>query len=397
MIEKMIFNMLAIVLFIVIFFIMARRNDTNYVAILILEAIGIGVNFVELNFQEFGGIAVKIIEYLLAIVIPIAVLIAEKKDFKYSELFSIVKAKFYILTGKNELARKALIDLVSKYPNSYMGRKALAKIYEEQKDYENAVIEYYRAADIKKEDFNSHYKVAELFIKVKKYNEAENALNGLLKEKPDFYDASNLLGDLLYEQKRFKEAIGVYMEALRYYPDDYYLYYSLGMIYVGLNDFQNANMCYSKAAELNSRLYNAYYTLGQLSMIANDLDEAERYFTESLYEETEPDSYYELARIYMLKGDKEKAITFVQKTIELNIKFLDIAKKEPLFIPIKQYLVEPEIKKEPEEILTEKEIEIKKKLINMAGIVEKIGFKQREEKRENDLLKEKNDKIKYKE
>ena len=396
MVEKIIFNLLAIALFIVIFFIMAKRNDTNYVSILFLEAIGIGINFIELNFYITENLLMKIIEYILAIIIPIVILILEKKKINYSEALFIAKAKYWKMRNQYSKARTSLVNLVTKYPTSYIGRIELAKIYEELENYENAIVEYYRAVDIKKDDYTSNYKIAELMIKVDKQNEAEETLNELLKKKPDFYDASDLLGDMLYNQKRYKEAINIYMAALRYYPEDYYLYYNLGMVYIGLNDFQNAHTCYAKAAELNSNWYNAYYTLGQLSLIANDLDEAERYFAESLYGETEADSYYELARIYMLRGEKEKAITFIEKAFETNIKYLEIAKKEPIFIPIKQYLVEPKVINEPEEVLTEKEQQVREKLIKTIGIVEKIGFKQREEKIEAEI-KQQSDKDKQKE
>lgn len=392
MIEKIIFNLLAITLFIIIFFIMARKNDTNYISLLVLEAIGIGLNFLELNFHIFENTATKIAEYILAIAIPIVILILERKNIKYSEIIAIVKIKYFRLTRQEEKMRSVLVQLVTKYPDSYIGRKLLAELYEKQEDYENAMIEYYRVIEIKDDDFQSNYKIAELLTKINKNKEAEKTLNYLLQRKPDFYEATNLLGDILYNQQRYKEAIGVYIEGLKYKPEDYNLYYNLGMVYIGLNDFKNAKTCYEKAAEINSKLYNAYYTLGQLSLIANDLEEAEKYFTESLYEEVEADSYYELAKIYMLKNEREKAITFIKKAIELDIRYIKVSRKEPIFIPIKQYLVEPENKDEEKieekDELSQKELQVKEKLIKTTQIVEKIGFKQREEKIEKQVQKQ---------
>jgi len=48
LIEKFIFNILAFSLFIIIFSKLIRKNDTNYVVILVIEAIGIAINFLEL-------------------------------------------------------------------------------------------------------------------------------------------------------------------------------------------------------------------------------------------------------------------------------------------------------------------------------------------------------------
>lgn len=53
MLERIIFNILAFSLFTIIFFKMIRKNDTNYIAILILEALGIAIGFIELLTKSF--------------------------------------------------------------------------------------------------------------------------------------------------------------------------------------------------------------------------------------------------------------------------------------------------------------------------------------------------------
>lgn len=393
MIEKIIFNLLAISLFIIIFFVMARKNDTNYISLLILEAIGIAINFIELNMGIVNNTYLTIIEYVLAIIIPILVLILEKNNIKYSEMLTVIKNKYYIATNQEVKSRNMLVKLVTKYPDSYISRKMLANCYEKSEQYEDAIIEYYRAAELRGDDYLSRYKIADLLVKIDKSKEAEQTLKYILHNKPDFYLATTLLGDILYGQQRFKEAINIYSDALKYNSNDFNLYYNLGMIYVGLNDFQNAKLCYEKAASINSKLYNAYYTLGQLALISNDIEEAERYFSEGLYGEVEADSYYELSKIYMLKNEKDKAISFVQKAIEINSEYLGIARKEPIFIPIKQYITEvksDDSNRSVEKSFTEKESDIKKKLLKTNEIVGKIGFKQREERIEKQKKEESN-------
>lgn len=45
MIEKIIFNVLAFTLFIILFFKLIRKNDTSYIVILAIEFVGIFLNF----------------------------------------------------------------------------------------------------------------------------------------------------------------------------------------------------------------------------------------------------------------------------------------------------------------------------------------------------------------
>ena len=95
---------------------------------------------------------------------------------------------------------------------------------------------------------------------------------------------------------------------------------------------------YEKAAAINHRMYGANYNLGLIAFIQRDYDTAEKYFEKSLYGELEAMSYYQLAKIYVYKGEKDKAITFLNKAIELDPKLLQLANKEKTFKKIKEYI-----------------------------------------------------------
>ena len=163
-------------------------------------------------------------------------------------------------------------------------------------------------------------------------------LENLIRSKPDSYEGSILLGELLCEQSRFKEAERVYQDALKYRPTDFDLYYSLGIVYTMMSDFQMAKEMYEKAAEINHRAYGANYNLGQIALIQGDYDIAEKYFKNSLYDDLEAKSYFQLAKIYILKGEKDMAIIFLNKAIEIDSKLLEVANNEKVFESIRQHI-----------------------------------------------------------
>ena len=360
-IEKIIFNLLAFSLFIVIFFKIFRRNDSNYVFLLVLQALGICISFVEISLKlEESSIGWWILRYLLSVILPIIILVLEFRGLNFSELITVVFAKFCIMIGDNKAAKSLLIKLNEKYPNSYLGHKMLAEIYEKEGGMRKAIDEYVSAIDVRDNDHKSYFKIAELLKELGKKDEAIEMLNNLLKNKPDCYEASLLLGELLCEKERFKEAASIYQEALKYRPYDFELYYSLGIVYTRLSDFQLAKEMYEKAAEINHRLFAANYNLGLIALMQQDLEGAEKYFQESLYEELEPWAYYQLAKVYVLKGEKDKAINFLNKAIELAPLLLKRASKEKAFEKIKEYITvsarmdekddeEKDIEEEPEE------------------------------------------------
>ena len=83
--------------------------------------------------------------------------------------------------------------------------------------------------------------------------------------------------------------------------------------------------------------------MGQIDLIAGDLDEAEKYFKESTKgEDVEAGSYYYLSQIAILKGDKEKAINYMNIAVELDPNVYNKAQKEDVFIPIKNSIKKPQ-------------------------------------------------------
>ena len=338
MLEKICFNLTAFAIFIIIFFKIIRKNDTNYVSILVLEAIGLTISFIEIKIGIDSNSFFKSLRYLFSIIIPVLIILTELNGLNYSEIISIVMAKFLVMLGDYKGAKTVLIKMVTKYPESYKGHKMLAKIYEKEGGMRKAIDEYVKLVDIKGNDYKSYFKIADLLNELGQKNEAIQILENLMKNKPDSYEGSILLGELLCGQERFKEAERVYQEALKYRPTDFDLYYNLGITYTMLSEFQMAKEMYEKAADINHKAYGAHYSLGQIAFIQGDLDVAEKYFEHSLYGELESKAYYQLAKIYVQKGEKDIAIHFLNKAIEIEPELLELANKEKVFEKIREHI-----------------------------------------------------------
>ena len=338
MIEKIIFNLIAFSLFIIIFFKIIRKNDANYFILLIFQAIGIGISFLEIKLGIDINNFLLIIRYIFSIITPVSIIILEHKNINFSEILSSILAKFFIIIKNDKHAKSVLINLVTKYPDSYIGHKLLAELYEKEGGMRKAIDEYVKLVDIKGNDYDSYFKIAELLKDLGQKNEAIGMLQNLLKTKPDSHEGALLLGELLCEQARFKEAENIYQIALKYRPMDYYLCYNLGIVYTMLSDFQMAKEMYEKAADINHLAYAANYSLGQIALMQGDFDIAEKYFKISLYDELESKSYYQLAKIYVLKAEKDKAIIFLNKAIELEPELLPKANKEKIFAEIREHI-----------------------------------------------------------
>lgn len=379
LIEKIGFNLLAVSLFIIIFFKMIVKNDTSYVSFLALESFGIFIEFIEILRGITFSIWIKIITYFIAIVLPLVIIILEKYNKYLLEYIYTFLAKIFKIFNQTK-AKKISLKLVTKYPESYIGHKILAEIYIKEGGRRKAIDEYVKAIDINKKDYDSYYEIAFLLNELEKKDESIQMLKSLVNKKPDYYKASELLGSLFCEKEMFKEAINVYQNAMQYDPNNYEIYYHLGIAYTNLNDFQKAQEYYKIAAEINAELYLAMYNLGMIALMFGDIEEARQYFMKSVDGEyLEAKGYFNLARIACINGEKENAINYLNRSIELNGNLAKKALNDNIFIPIQKYIhiphniIEKENKMTPKEIKTQEHLE---QTYEIVGILSKNEFKK---------------------
>ena len=347
-------TMLIITIFIFTFLKMIKKNNSNYFYLILLEFIGILLIFIYiLNGIPLNDI-VYLIVYLLSVCIPIIINLLEKKGIYIDQIISILKAK-----KQNDISK--LLDIIDKYPDSFIAHKTLAEIYEEKKEYEKSADEYFRAIQLKENDYKTYINLANMLIKNNSNEQASEVLQKLLSIKPDYIDGTFLLGKIYYEEGKYKEAISVYNQSLNYNPSNYYLYYNLGMVYTRLNDFQKAKDCYKKAAIINSLTDISNLNAGQIYMIYKDYTKAEEYFSETIQSEDDKISaysYYNLAKIRLIQNNKEQAIKYINMAIEIYPSIIKRVENDDLFIPIlaqiknqKEKDVETKLEKNQENII----------------------------------------------
>lgn len=126
-----------------------------------------------------------------------------------------------------------------------------------------------------------------------------------------------------------------------------------------LNDFNIAKKYFQKTTELKDNMYLAYYRLGQIALLYREYDVAEENFLRSLYHEKKAKAYFELAKIYMIKNDVEKAFYNINNAISVESSYYELAQKDEILSPIKKYIEEPikEIKSEFVESPEERKID----------------------------------------
>ena len=164
MISIIIFTILSLIIFVITFFKLIKKNNSNYIFALIPEFIGIVINFVYIFISIKPNTIVIILMYILSIIIPIIGFILEKNDINLLEIIGITKIKYYENKNQKEKVKNELLKNVQKYPNSYIYHKKLAKWYEENKEIEKAEYEYIKIVELKPKNHDNYIKLANVYI-----------------------------------------------------------------------------------------------------------------------------------------------------------------------------------------------------------------------------------------
>lgn len=337
MINIIVFSIVALSIFIYTVINLIRKNNSNYLFALIPEFVGLIIDFICIFFKIDPNLFLLLIMYIFGLIIPIILLILEKKEVNIAEIVNIAKVNFYENKGQHDLAKKQLIYNVNRYSNNFLSHQKLGEWYEKNGELEKAESEYLKVIELKPKKYENYYKLALIYNKDQKKDEAIEILKEVLKRKADYLDASLCLGNILYETEMYKEAINVYQEALKYNSGEYKLYYYMGMTYTRINDFPNAKEYYKRAALINSSLNVAKLNLGQIALIFKDYNEAEKYFMECIEndeEEIQAEAYYYLSKIKLINSETILAIHYANITLELEPNLINRMEKDIYFASI---------------------------------------------------------------
>lgn len=381
MFGEIFFFVISIALFVIMFLKMIRKNEAIYLTSLILQAIGVAIHFIGIIFKIKLNVFFILVTYFISVVIPIFIMICEYNGIHLTERICMIIAKAYLLRKDTKGAKRVLIALIEKNDESKSAHKMLAEIYETEGGLRKAIDEYVKVVDLDSNAYDSYFKIAVLLKELGNIEDAQEMLTKLVNKKPDYLEASIALSDMLCCGERYKEAIGVMNEVAKYHPNNFDVYYNMGMIYTMLNDFSAAKTCYEKAAIINTLEYNTNYNIAMIELILGELEESEQYFMKCIEdEELSPLAYYQLAKIYMMKSDKDTAIKALNLAIDLDNHLYKKAMEEPIFIPIKGYINYPNIDEEDIEPrqskATEKERKVRKHLEETHNIVGKLNYKE---------------------
>jgi len=207
--------------------------------------------------------------------------------------------------------------LNSKNPEPHL---AAAVLLEKQGNLDAAAHEFQTASELDAKSQQAISGLANVYIKQKKYPEAEGALRKLLAADPQNSNARVQLGRLLAEEGKNDEAAQELQKGMEASPEDPHAALELGTLYVKADKYTEAEQQFRIAVQKMPKDAEAHYALGSLLM------HVKKY----------PESQQELLLAVQLKPDLADAygnlavVAAENKNYRLTLKALDYRAK---FLP----------------------------------------------------------------
>ena len=203
------------------------------------------------------------------------------KDYDAVEQYAIELSDI----GENEEALKNFMFLKSVFPDNAKIYYNIGIILEKLKMFDDSLVAYEQANKLEPDNTDIMYNLANVYIKAEEYEAAEKLL----------------------------------LKVIETDKDDQNSYFHLGEIYSRKKQYENAVKYLSKAVELdNSDTISKFYLAYAFSELG-DTETAIRLYTQIINENPEYSwAYFNLAAIYISKEQEDKAVMFLEKTIQTN-------------------------------------------------------------------------------
>lgn len=219
------------------------------------------------------------------------------RDPEYTPaLFGMATA--YLDSGRTDEAAAGYRRILDLDPRDNRAAFQLAKIYAERKDYETALDLLHEVVDLGSERAPMHNLMAECYIALERWDEAQTELDRVLELKADLPMA----------------------------------HFNLGLIREGRGDLRGAIDAYEKEIEITPKAFRAHFNVAKLYGKLGPLDKMAEHFRRSIEINDEfAEGHLYLAKYHLDTGDLEQAMTFARKGIELG--------PEPSIAPLGHYIL----------------------------------------------------------
>ena len=166
-----------------------------------------------------------------------------------------------------------------------------------------------------------HYKDATAFHDLGEFEQAISEYKKAIALDPNSAIIYNRLGVAHSELKQYDAALDAYQKALELSPTTAEPYYNIGLVYLKQGDLPRATEAFKRAIAINTKWGDAYIGLGEVYLKQGDFGQAARAYKQStrFNPNGNPSAFLGLGKVYARQGYLDDAIVAIEKAIEIQV------------------------------------------------------------------------------
>jgi tetratricopeptide (TPR) repeat protein len=259
---------------------------------------------------------------------------------KYAIKYLLLRAPDFFDWGSGKIQIETKRDLVEREANRLWLNGNIKKYRQwtpQQRLERLAEIHTYLEENLDSEEkINLYFEQGLILAQNGDYEEAIASYDNALKLKPDKHEAWYNRGNALGNLGRLEEAIASYDNALKFKPDDPDALYNRGSALFNLGRLEEAIASYDQALKIKPDKHEAWTNRGNALGKLGRIEEAIISYDEAL--KIKPDyanTYFNKACAYALQENILLALDNLKQAINLDSKYLEMAKNDPDFDKIR--------------------------------------------------------------
>lgn len=240
-------------------------------------------------------------------------------------IFTMICIVCISCAGQNKLQRS-----IHSQPNSPQASRhpravehfIRGSVSELKNDFKTALMEFTEALLFDSTSATIYNKIAENYIRLKKFESAQKILAEATNRFPDDVESYRMQAAIYYSKHDFKEAEQIYKKIIQLDPTNIESRYSLITICLAQGKELECAAEYEKIIELGYGTPEIRINVGNIYIEHKLFDQSERIFTEFVREFPDDErSYLAMAKLFASKGDTSSAVSWYQKGLKKNPEF----------------------------------------------------------------------------
>ena len=219
--------------------------------------------------------------------------------------------------GEKNSSFKKLKEFLNTNKEDNIARYNFALMCEELNYTDLAIDNYYQVIKNDSKHWRSRFNLYLIFINQKKYEEALQLINKVLKIKSNYQPALRDKAVVLYYLNKADEGLIYIQKSLKQNPLDYIALNTLGLIYMAMEMFDKAQEAFNQSIKTNSNYFPSYNNLGRCYHLQHNRELALQYYNKALkINPNFKESINNIANYYTEAGSYKKALKYYFKALE---------------------------------------------------------------------------------